>query len=213
MTPTIYVLTTEGIDEAAQAAWLASAAAHLDAAERARLERYIPLEKRLEFLLGRVLVKSVLERDFGVARPAILTEPEGSKPRLASEGDSAGRLPSWNLSHSKGALALIVGPPGADVGVDIERIRDARRELVDYVTREEERAQVVDAETFTRLWTAKEAYMKLVGSGLAIGPTRLRVDLALRTVTDCDRGETRPFAWERRGAWVLSWMAEAEAKT
>ena len=85
-----------------------------------------------------------------------------------------------SLSHSGGHAALAIGPPGALVGVDIERI-DERRDclrLARFAFADEEAEQIgalpADARTerFYVLWTLKEACIKALGLTLLDGLRR-----------------------------------------
>jgi hypothetical protein len=97
----------------------------------------------------------------------------GGKPRLASAPE---RL-SFNLSHS-GALALVaIAPGGAEVGVDVERLKP-RRDLVRLAARwlPAADAAAVAAATeaelepvFYAAWTRYEARVKCAGTGIS-GP-------------------------------------------
>jgi 4'-phosphopantetheinyl transferase len=212
----LYLLDYEDLGEAERRAWLAAAPSLLDPEERARFERFIPLEKRLEFALSRALLRAVLEGAHGVAGARLPEAADGAKPRLlaaaldpiGTQAKASQILPAANLSHSRGAIALAVAPPGEEVGIDVERIRDEVSDaLVEGTMRAEERAALGGAEGFFLRWAAKEAYMKLLGTGLAVGPRRLRVDLAARTVADVRTGDVRPVRAERWRDWALAWMA------
>lgn len=85
----------------------------------------------------------------------LLARTEAGKPYF---GDP--HLPRFNLTHTQNFCAVAVG--NAEVGIDAEvripRKTDAiRRRLTDEERRED----------FFRLWTAKEAYIKLRGTTLA----------------------------------------------
>ncbi|HVY60927.1 MAG TPA: 4'-phosphopantetheinyl transferase superfamily protein [Planctomycetota bacterium] len=199
----IYFLSAAGIEGPDLEAWLSAAPAHLDAGERARLERYIFPEKKLEFALGRLLLKSVLAARHGVEDPRIGDDARG-KPCLVDRPGG----PFFNLSHSRGALAAIVSP-SREVAIDIEAVRPYSAGLAGKVLSPAERARVRETADFYRFWTAKEAFMKLEGRGLAIPPLRLEVDLDARTVRDLATGALEPFAGELRGAHAVAWMARA----
>jgi 4'-phosphopantetheinyl transferase len=117
------------------------------------------------------LTERVLERYLGTV--PVLHRGEHGKPALHD-----GEL-KFNLSHT-GEVAVLAVTVGHDVGVDIERarswsdpVRFARRFLAPA------EACAVAAlparercEALTRLWTAKEAYVKALGTGLAATPLR-----------------------------------------
>jgi phosphopantetheine--protein transferase-like protein len=106
--------------------------------------------------------------------------PHG-KPAAVGAGTSI----DWNLSHSD-ELAVIVVARGAQVGVDVERLRPLAR--VDALARLVCSAAEVAAlgalpasersDAFLRLWSRKEALAKATGAGLgglARPDPRLRV--------------------------------------
>lgn len=78
----------------------------------------------------------------------------------------------FNLSHSRGHVALLVGTVG-QVGVDLE-LPDPRLEyksLIAQVAHSSERDRITNAAEFYRLWTSKEAACKATGEGLRRDPT------------------------------------------
>jgi phosphopantetheinyl transferase len=108
------------------------------------------------------------------AELGICRETRG-KPFLAGPG-----MPSFNLTHTDDFVALITGPAGARLGLDaepIDRAFDAL--LLTEVFEEFERARITDSRAReadpVSFWTAKEAYLKQLGSGLSIEPRRLRL--------------------------------------
>ncbi len=74
----------------------------------------------------------------------------------------------FNLSHSRNAVACALAT--SPVGVDIESLRHASPALVARTMSPEEAQQILSSpcpdEEFTRLWTRKEASLKLTGQGL-----------------------------------------------
>lgn len=121
--------------------------------------------------LGRAragFAEQVLSRYLG--RAPVLERGERGKPQL-----STGEL-QFNLSHS-GALAAVAVSAEHPVGVDIERLRPlepialARR----FLAPEEADSLVAvpkaqQGAAFLRLWTAKEAYVKALGTGIGATP-------------------------------------------
>ena len=75
----------------------------------------------------------------------------------------------FNISHCKRGIAVAVSP--SPIGIDIESIqRGINESLVKRVMNEAEREEIVNHKQpkldFTRLWTRKEAVLKLRGTGL-----------------------------------------------
>ena len=77
-------------------------------------------------------------------------------------------LPYFNISHCKEGIAVVVD--AHPVGIDIEGIRRADRELIERTMNEKEQAEIFSARDsnrcFTRLWTRKEAVLKCIGTGI-----------------------------------------------
>jgi 4'-phosphopantetheinyl transferase len=95
----------------------------------------------------------------------------------------------WSLSHDATWVAAAVHDE--PVGVDLERVDLRRPELVARVLCDAERALLgaLDALTFTRLWTAKEAVLKAAGVGMAELSSCLLVEPpAVRTLVLEHRG-------------------------
>lgn len=77
----------------------------------------------------------------------------------------------FNLSHAKGIAACIVS--GRECGIDCESVREFRPNVMKRAFTEAERELVLSAPKderdlmFFRLWTLKEAYIKMIGKGLS----------------------------------------------
>ncbi len=102
----------------------------------------------------------------------------------------------FNLSHChKGVLCTVSRQP---VGCDIEEIvKDVSTDVCHHCMSEQETAGILNAENpceeFTRLWTMKEAYLKLTGHGLVDNLPALLTPQVMReielTTTVCrDKG-------------------------
>ena len=76
--------------------------------------------------------------------------------------------PYFSISHCKHGIAVAVSE--TPIGIDIEHIRTAKPELVARTMNEKEQAEIWAAASpdiaFTRLWTQKEAVLKLQGTGI-----------------------------------------------
>ena len=101
----------------------------------------------------------------------------------------------FNISHTRGAV--LVGLHDEPLGVDIERIRPLREALVRHTMNPAEAETILSApcpeQMFTRLWTRKEAVLKLLGTGITdhlqqvLAPERLQ-GISLRTIDNPLRG-------------------------
>ncbi|QWV95382.1 4'-phosphopantetheinyl transferase superfamily protein [Geomonas oryzisoli] len=151
--------------------------------ELRRGARLLDPEKRELFLVGRGLVREILA-DLVGEEPGRLVFAEGEfgKPSLVA-GQAAEGL-RFNVSHSGGQL-LIAACYGAEIGVDLEEIRQelAFRPMAEryFSVREREELFGLDPrqqlEAFYRCWTRKEAYMKATGSGFSQPSTGFDVSL------------------------------------
>ena len=76
--------------------------------------------------------------------------------------------PCFSISHCKDGIAVAVSE--TPIGIDIERIRAAKPELVARTMNETEQQQIWASEqpdvAFTRFWTQKEAVLKMQGTGI-----------------------------------------------
>jgi 4'-phosphopantetheinyl transferase len=141
-----------------------------------------------------------------------------TKPRLAPSQTSAIDL-RFNVSHS-GELALIAVTTGCEVGVDIEQIRPVKlmeeiaqryfhRLEVDGVmaTKKKERPAA-----FFRCWTAKEALLKAIGSGITaqLDAFEVPLDEAFEGWVDLSKlrtGEGHGQCWLERLAAAPKYLA------
>ena len=74
----------------------------------------------------------------------------------------------FNLSHCQGMVACIIS--NKQVGIDVEWIRPFHEGVMRKVCSIKEQQLIMQstypAETFFRLWTLKESYIKAIGQGL-----------------------------------------------
>jgi 4'-phosphopantetheinyl transferase len=116
----------------------------------------------------------------------------------------------FNLSHARGCAVIALTRDGSEPGVDIEAVErfDAMHEARSLFLSPAECAGLAgmdplqQRERLARTWTAKEAYTKAEGRGLAHGFHTLDVDFESRT-----RFRVRPVSGAAhgrpaRGAWT-----------
>ena len=72
--------------------------------------------------------------------------------------------PYFSISHCKEGIAVVIDDQ--PIGVDIESIRHADDELIRRTMNEEEQRMIQNDQDFTRLWTQKEAVVKMQGTGI-----------------------------------------------
>lgn len=141
--------------------------------ERHRASSYRFAEDRVAFVVARGGLKMALGLALGVPPGLVsISEEKGGKPFLdRAQGESSLR---FNLSHS-GGLALLAVAVGQEVGIDVEfaptdRTTPQAVAAKVFTPRERhllDRAPVAERNRlFFRLWTCKEAALKLTGDGL-----------------------------------------------
>lgn len=125
--------------------------------------RYKHLAGRRESATAYLLLLEALQQQYGINEaPHFVIGPHG-KPSLLE-------FPHihFNTSHCHKAVICAVGD--TPVGVDIEGRRSIRDSLVDYTMNAAEKERIARAEDpemeFLKLWTAKEAVVKLSGEGI-----------------------------------------------
>lgn len=139
--------------------------------ELERADRFYSEIDRSRFVAARGSLRNILSLYTGVDAAAITFDyGDFGKPTLArgSGGDSDIQ---FNLSHSCD-VALCAIARGREVGIDVEEIRQdvsVERVAAQFFLPAERRllATVANsAETFTRIWVRKEAYLKATGRGI-----------------------------------------------
>lgn len=143
----------------------------LSAEERARHQRFLPPEKRHEYLLTRVLVRTVLGEELGMAPEALrFVQNEWGRPELSPPSQVR-----FNVSHTDGMVVILVSTD-YEVGVDTERLARAPAllTLAPRVFALQELSDLnglptdLQAHRAVVLWTLKESYIKARGRGLSL---------------------------------------------
>jgi 4'-phosphopantetheinyl transferase len=171
------------LDKLESPALLDSYQALLSADELAREQRFHAPKARLEYLVGRALVRTVLSRYVAVRPEAweFSYNPHG-KPSVAGPGEPG---LEFNLSHTEGVVVLAVSA-GMEIGVDVES-RCRRSNALELARRffAAPEAAVLEAappdelhERFFEFWTLKEAFIKARGTGLVMPLERFAFTLA-----------------------------------
>lgn len=150
------------------------ALALLGAAERARHERYRVDAARDQYLVGRLMLRTMLSRYAAVPPEQwVFAANDHGRPRI--EAPRLSRPLHFNLSHTHGLVALAMGASEA-IGVDVENVGrsvslddlaanyySAKEQALLASTAPEQRRRV-----FFDIWTLREAYAKARGLGLAL---------------------------------------------
>ena len=142
----------------------------LSADEESRAQRLLDSQKQHFFITGRGKLRQILSLylDLPAQNVVFSYHPDG-KPSLAPSFHSN---ITFNLSHSADLAVVAVSRKNA-VGTDIEKIDYSLnyQQLSKYYFNDDEQNTLRSAttvrkrRTFYRLWTAKEARLKMVGTG------------------------------------------------
>ncbi|MCK2216211.1 4'-phosphopantetheinyl transferase superfamily protein [Actinomadura sp. ATCC 31491] len=140
---------------------------------------------RRRYVAAHAALRAVLGRVCGLPPHEVrLATDDAGRPCLhpGTHDHLPGGLVDFNLSHSDSWALIALAPPGVRAGVDVERIRADLDPLAmaDRLYQPEEAARLRAAAPaaaltgYFRLWTAKEAFVKATGAGLA-GLSAVRV--------------------------------------
>ena len=115
-------------------------------------------------VLAYQLLKEGLRKEYGITENPIFEYNEHGKPSIVGHPEIY-----FNLSHCKEAAVCAIS--NHPIGVDVESIREFKDSLVNYTMNDDEVREIETSENpasaFIRLWTMKEATMKLVGTGIS----------------------------------------------
>lgn len=159
---------------------------YLDPAEIGRMERFVFARDQTRYTICRSRMRRIL--GFYTATPprdiAFATQGR-DKPILA--GANPERL-EFNLTHTDG-LACLAVTHGEPVGVDLECIRPVEDNFIAYALNPAEHTLLPEdparrGPAFFRYWTAKEAYLKAIGTGLWQSLKTFDVEVPLDTAAD-----------------------------
>ncbi len=143
------------------------------AAELAELDA-LPERRKLDRVAGRLAAKRALAAHFlgehGWETEAVeleISNDDAGRPRLILPKGAPAPAPSFSIAHCAQGGAAAAAAPGRRVGVDIETIVPRPAEVIAFVASPSELASgPSDPEGQARMWTGKEATLKLLGLGL-----------------------------------------------
>ena len=175
--------------------------------ERARGRRFRFARDRDRFFWRRRALRDILARYLAVS-PADVTLAEGQaeKPRLA-----APHAPLLFNTSASGELALVAVSRDAEVGIDVERIRDdldvARLAARSLSPTETAALAALDPDErtpgFFRAWVRKEAYLKAKGIGLFVPLDSVSVSLSPTEPPQLLHSAVDPRDHQRWRLWAL----------
>jgi len=147
--------------------------ASLPPQRREAVNRYHHELGRRQGLLAYQLLCRGLREEYGICQPPVFTYGEYGKPYLAHYPHIF-----FSLSHSKNAVACAIST--RPIGIDIESIRPVKEAVVRYAMNAEEANAILSSPMpdmeFSRLWTRKEAVLKLTGRGINENMRNVLVD-------------------------------------
>ncbi|MCN4143575.1 MAG: 4'-phosphopantetheinyl transferase superfamily protein [Thiohalomonas sp.] len=148
--------------------------------EKARVERFKFAIHRSRFIASHGFVRTILANYLKIEADAIeFKKGEQGKPYLAVTNSSDNHNLQFNLSHTED-VALLAITQGVEIGIDIEcseRKTNWKGIVQRFFTESEQKVLFALSEeqqkaAFFELWTRKEAYMKVLGTGLSLAPTK-----------------------------------------
>ncbi len=156
---------------------------HSDA-DRARATQIRSASRLRQFIAGRLLAQRAIAEQVGEA-----------KLRIADSGQPQLSVPGWSISiaHTD-RYAVVALSPTAYVGIDIEQIK-ARKQLdalAEYTLAPSEFDRYQALQDLPRLqfffacWSAKEAYLKALGTGINRKLTTLAISLQPAGIHDSE---------------------------
>ena len=188
---------------------------HLSRQERNRATQLRVAADRAAFEQARGFLRQTLSRYLRMDPAAVpLVTGRWGRPQLDPTGLSStadGRpnpsphpLPHFNLAHGRGIVLLAVSD--LPVGIDVEP-RDPLPDLEEVIQgalTEQERVSLPEPgasgrlDSFLRIWTRKEAFLKGIGIGLTVDPRDV-------CVADPDRPELRVAVPGLEAAAMTGW--------
>lgn len=131
---------------------------------REQVLRFKHEQGRKTCVAAYMLLCEGLRKEYGIAEPPVFIYGEHGKPALVSYPDI-----HFSLSHCREVAACVVDR--RPVGIDVETIRPFKERLMQYTMNDSEVERIRQAERpdveFIRLWTMKEAVLKLTGEGIS----------------------------------------------
>jgi phosphopantetheinyl transferase len=148
-----------------------------------------PEKRRTEWVLGRAAAKDAVRRllkarydvDVFPADIEIGHDEDGRPVASAPHLGGSMEYPAVSVSHSEAWIVALAGYTGRNLGIDLEPVRPREESFLRIAFDEPELAPLASLapperdEWITRLWCAKEAVAKAVGTGLVGGPRAVTV--------------------------------------
>ena len=165
---------------------LPTALADISAQRREQALRFKHERSQRMCVLAYLLLKKALREEYGITDNPLFEYGDHGKPQIVGHPDI-----HFNLSHCREAVACVVSRQ--PVGIDVESVNRYKEALVHHTMNDYEQAQILAADrpdvAFTRLWTMKEARLKLTGEGITTNLKTVLDDRALWRFTTIEQLE------------------------
>jgi len=170
----------------------------VSAEEHERIRRINLKNERKRKIGARVLLHTILQRLYGISQPEFQHDAWG-RPLLSNYPKL-----SCGISHSGDYVMCGIATiqKGIGIGVDIEKQitldwQYFRPTLAPSEIRQlQETPKPLQMERFTFLWVSKESYLKALGVGFSIAPSRIAIDFDINSHTTKVILEQSPFKQE-----------------
>lgn len=190
----VVLLNLRGLDDAVYRPFYESASDE----RRRRADRYLRHEDAVRCIMAEALLRyAYSETGKSLDLSGLVRTPQG-KPYLKND-----RNFHFSISHTGNYAAIACA--GYEIGMDIEQIDRPldRRRIAETVFTPEESAYIfsqaicsqaifspseeaVQRLRFAELWTAKESYLKYIGTGFRKSPLSVRIDPVGKRIADAD---------------------------
>lgn len=151
--------------------------------EREVYNNYKVNDKKVEFLIGRLLIKHLISENLGISVDEVkLMKNKFGKLFIEKECMSNGKESlNFNLSHTEGMVVCVIGF-AEEIGVDVENVTYDFLDVMPQVFLSEEIKYIKTGSLyktnilrFFHVWTKKEALMKAKGLGFSLSPLSFSV--------------------------------------
>ncbi len=134
----------------------------LHATRKQHIDRIRPIDDRRRSLMGELLIKRLLNDEFGISSPTVCQNERGM-PYIK---DSPLFI---SIAHSGNLVA--VAADTESIGIDVEKMKPNDLKLVKRICLPNEEQYILSnpdksLHRFYEIWTAKEAYFKKLGTGI-----------------------------------------------
>lgn len=174
----------------------------LSSDEELRAARFHSPHHAHRYRVAHWALRDILARATGIPPAELRFRADATgKPHLDHPG-----APAFNLSHAHEQALVAVGDDATPLGVDIEYhapVPEMRGVAASHFAPEERDALAADdwsPDTFYRIWTRKEAFVKATGSGVGPALSRFAVSAARDDVRilRADDHPNAPATWALR---------------